>query len=351
MQTAKQSAPVPVTVRSDPSDDGTQARVGYRVLPQGQHPKIGPAETDEQFLRRFNRALCIQDDEDRTKKLPALQGLGTEGEGYRIRALRWMIPYEYFAELCLEVITPTRQVINVIVEVHTAGDRHRACVVIPFVRTPDGPHVCIVRENRYTLFFNEREMRLERRALTGEPRNPRSGWINAWARGFSVSASTAAIADARLASVPFSVPYDKRRWAQGARSVASRKLGSLFLPRRQGGGAVLPPIARAVRGTFLDEMPENTGRSATWIGVFALEVRIDDPADYQRYIVDRGRFGPDPVRGRFVPFKELTTFAGRHAHDFIDAFSIAGRGLFAEALEDGRVKAQGKSSSLKLVVS
>ncbi len=315
-----------------------EGAVGYKVVPRGQDPQVGPHETDQQFLARLNEAFT----NNKPTPLPRLHGLTGGEDGWTILGLRWLQVYRMFAEVCFEVKPPVGNPHDAILEVHTAGEDNRACMVIPFVRTPDGPHVCMVRESRYTLFFDEREMTLVRKSVTGEAREPRSGWVNAFSRGFSVSASAPAIADAQLTDVPFDAPLDEEKLIGGAKSVAARKLASLFLPRRQRDGSELPPIARPVRGTFLDGMPENTGRSATWIWVYALEVAFDDPALYDRYVVKRGRFGPDYMKGRFVPFEELLTKAGRHSHDFVDAFSVAGRGLFSEALLDGRIEGDGK---------
>ncbi len=328
MQLAKKRAPVvapPDRSKSDVLDDGQTRYRGWIVPPRDE------VETDEQFLARLNAELIVLG-------LPRFYGTSAGDDSCKIIGMKGIRREgACAADLCLVIRTPTGTTEEVLLEAHEGGYKERAPLVVPFVRTERGIYVLVVRESRCALYLDEREMRLERRMSDGSVKKPRKGWINGFLRAFALRAGMPAMGEQVFRDTPVHAPFDRTKLARAAKRVVTRKAGTLFAR----------PGVRPIRFTFLDRLPENSGRSAVWINILALEIAIDDPDQLQRLVYgdsEKGirpeRFGPAHMKGKFIPWSELLNKRGREGHDVIDALSVAAVNVFREALEDGRLKAR-----------
>lgn len=328
MQPAKKLKQAPVAAtpdrsKLDPLDDGCTPVRGWAVHPQEE------GETEEEFRERLNAKLV-------SRGLASFHAVSAGDHGCRIIGLRDIQGEGAAVDLCLEVEMATGGRHQVLLEAHMLGGTECTPLVIPFVRTKKGEHVLVTREHRYALFLHEREMKSERQMADGTVKKPRMGYIHGFPRAFACRAAVPALGEEVFADVPLEAPFedDKDKFARAVRRVMVRKAGALF--RHQG--------VRPIRIVYLDETPENSGRSSVWLSVFACEIAIDDPDLRRRFLfgdpnagVLPERFGPAHMRSKFIPWDDLLTKAGREKHDIVDAFSIAAITMFREALASGEL--------------
>lgn len=330
MQPAKNTSHAPVPVHPGRSgieliDDGQTRCRGWLVRPQD----VG--ETDVHFLARINKEL-------RKLTLPLCRGLSAGDDSARIVGIKG-IRREGGAAIDVNLVIRflDGREDEVLLDAHVNGDTEATPLVVPFVRTPRGIYILLTRESRYALYFDQREMCVKRRMPDGSLKNPRKGWINGFPRAFACRAAVPTMGEQVFHDTPVSAPFTRGKFTRAVKRVMARKAGTLFSM----------PGVRPVQFTFLDRMPENSGRSSVWISAFALEIAIDDPELLQTLLYgdpENGvlpkRFGPSQMKGVFVPWKELSTCAGRNKCDVVDALSIAAVNLFREALDDGRLKSK-----------
>lgn len=328
MQSAKQRAPVtaqPNGSKSDALDDGQTRYRGWIVPPRDE------AETDEQFQVRLNAQLVALG-------LPRFYGTSAGDDSCKIIGMKGIRREGgCVADLSLMIRTPTGTTEEVLLETHEDGHNERTPLVVPFVRTERGIYIFVTRESRYALYLDQREMRLERKMPDGSVKKPRKGWIHGFPRAFALRAAMPAMGEQVFRETPVTAPFDRAKLSRAVKRLMARKAGALF---------TLPGV-RPVRFTYLDRLPENTGRSAVWVNILACEIAMDDENERQRLLygdpekgIRPGRFGPAHMKSKFIPWGELLTKCGREQHDVIDALSVAAINVFREALEDGRLKAR-----------
>lgn len=168
---------------------------------------------------------------------------------------------------------------NVILTAHREGHEHGASLVVAYAIHPVTGELYLVvgRQNRVSFYFDEKEMTEE------EGNDPSMGWVEELCRGFSrPDVEPNPVMQKYLDATSALHVTGLDRWApeflaDDARRLIAREMGELF---------VTPGIQAGDLHRY-DRMCENSGNSTVFIHLFAIELKISDPALFEKRFGDK----------------------------------------------------------------